>query len=128
MRKTTWLCAVAAFAAACAPDVVRQPSSLVDPAPAARSFQSEERVVIDLDSGYRRSIPAGAQFIEAGSIAAGVVLRPTNTVISVEGAHVHEAYPVLKDGRLVGFYLPVERAFSPLSTPPRFPLTERKVP
>jgi len=31
----------------------------------------------------------------------------------VEGAHVHEAYLVVAGDRLVGFYLPVEKAYSP---------------
>ena len=38
---------------------------------------------------------------------------------------MHEAYPVERDGRLVGFYLPVERAFSPLSRPVDLSLQRR---
>jgi len=36
-------------------------------------------------------------------------------VFTVEGAHVHEAWPVVSVGELVGFYLPVEKAFMPLA-------------
>jgi hypothetical protein len=39
---------------------------------------------------------------------------------------VHEAYPVVQNQRLVGFYLPVERAFSPLSHSTNLLLEERK--
>ena len=75
-----------------------------------------------LDSGYERSIRAGTEFVDAGEIAQGDILQPTNANLTVEGAHMHEAYIVVSRGRLVGFYLPVEKAFSPLSTSIDLPL------
>ena len=53
-----------------------------------------------------------------GALAEGDVYRPTNTVLSVEGSHIHEAYLVLRDSKtLVGYYLPVEGALSMLDAP-----------
>jgi hypothetical protein len=37
-----------------------------------------------------------------------------DTVFTIEGANTHEANLVVRDNRIVGFYLPAERAFAPL--------------
>ena len=77
-----------------------------------------------MDSGYERTIKAGTEFVPAGTVKQGMVLKPTNTIFTIEGAHMHEAYPVVDNGRIVGFYLPVERAFSPLSQPVNLSIQE----
>ncbi|MFX8297360.1 hypothetical protein ABTL30_20295, partial [Acinetobacter baumannii] len=51
-----------------------------------------------------------------GTVPQGVVYRPVGTIFTIEGRQVHEAYLVIADQRLVGFYLPGEQAYSPLST------------
>jgi predicted acetyltransferase len=51
--------------------------------------------------------------VSAGRSQEGQVYKPVDGVFTVEGAQVHEAHLVLEGDRLVGFYLPVERAFSP---------------
>ncbi|QJE00375.1 hypothetical protein HH212_10360 [Massilia forsythiae] len=38
-------------------------------------------------------------------------------MFTLEGAHIHEAYLVIRDDTLVGFHLPAEAGFSPLRTP-----------
>jgi hypothetical protein len=38
-------------------------------------------------------------------------------VFTLEGANIHEAWLVIRGAALVGFYLPAERAFSPLTSP-----------
>ena len=48
------------------------------------------------------------------------------TVFTIEGANMHEAYLVLREGRVVGFYLPGERAFSALEPPA--PMTYKTIP
>ena len=63
-----------------------------------------------------------------GRVAQGLVLKPTQTVLTIEGAHMHEAYAVHRDGQLVGFYLPVERAYSALPLPASMPLQEKNAP
>lgn len=105
-----------AFLCGCAAEVVRQPSVLAPVAVPAR-FAVVERAEFRLDSGYTRAIAAGTLLADVGTIAQGRVLRPIATSFTVEGRHMHEAYPVEHSGRLVGFYLPVEKSFSPLSRP-----------
>lgn len=112
-----WLAALACVPG-CASEVVRQPAELfgADASP-SKHYVVARAVSIRLDSGYQRTIEAGTEFIEIGTARQGVVLKPMHAVLTVEGAHMHEAYPVVQNARIVGFYLPVEKAFSPLSHP-----------
>ena len=115
-----WLAAalLALVITGCASEVARHPSVLTVP-PARVAFTAAASTTFRIDSGYSRTIPRGMEFVDAGTIREGRVLKPTG-VFTIEGAHMHEAYPVERDGRLVGFYLPVEKAFSPLSNPVTF--------
>lgn len=72
-------------------------------------------VEIEPDSGYSRALPRGYKLTAAGAINEGEVYRPTEGVFTVEGANMHEAWIVIRQNRLVGFYLPVEKSFVTLS-------------
>ena len=111
--------------AGCASDVTRTPAEL-SASGQLRGYVAAQTAAIRLDSGYERTVAKGTQFVEVGTIPKGRVLKPVDSVFTVEGAHMHEAYLVLDGQRIVGFYLPVERAFSPLSYPVNLPLEERK--
>ena len=116
-----------ALLAACASEVKRQAVEMNAGTPDVnKRYELRQHVVFKLDSGYQRSLMSGTEFAVAGSVAQGMVMRPTQSVLTVEGAHMHEAYAVVRDDMLVGFYLPVEKAFSPLSQATPFPLIERK--
>jgi hypothetical protein len=127
MRRRTWaIVAVAALVGACASEVRRHPVELIPAGPdTGTRYRSTAALEFRLATGYGRTIPADTEFAAIGRVAPGLVLKPVQTVLTIEGAHVHEAYAVLADGRLVGFYLPVERAYSPLTTPVPWPLIER---
>lgn len=100
----------------CAREVVRDPVAL-SATKSVQTLQLRSPAAIVLDSGYERRLAAGAVLVELGRVPQGRVFKPVNTVLTVKGAHSHEAYPVLRDNSIVGFYLPVEKAFSPLSLP-----------
>lgn len=110
----------------CASEVVRYPVEL-------SILRAEERYVtlqtvsVMFNSGYERTIDSGTEFLGIGLIKQGNVLKPVGTVFTIEGAHMHEAYPVINNGRIVGFYLPVEHAFSPLSPSIIFTVEKRKL-
>lgn len=103
---------------ACA-DIRGAPVSLSPPATAdnAASITLAQDVQVDLSSGYHRVLREGTTWQPVGSIAQGEVYRPLNTVFSVEGTNVHEAYLVLSQRTLVGYYLPVEGTFVPQKVP-----------
>jgi hypothetical protein len=115
------------FVGGCASEVTRHASDL-----SATSLQPPRKLLcatpvsLTLDSGYERKIGAGTEFLEIGRLTQGIVLKPLTTVFTVEGAHMHEAYLVVASDRVVGFYLPVEHAFSPLSQSVVISLQERK--
>jgi hypothetical protein len=98
----------------CAPEISRRPSSLTplaeQPADTIEVLQDQK---VSVGPGYDRLIGRGTTWTRVGRSAEGDVYKPVGRVFTVEGAHVHEAYLVVADDRVVGFYLPVERAFSP---------------
>lgn len=113
----------------CASEIHRYPAELSRMNhPQEKRYVASQTVPVHLDSGYERTIKAGTEFVDFGGIAQGSVLKPTNAVFTVEGAHMHEAYPVVSGGRLVGFYLPVEKSFSPLTESITLPLEAKELP
>jgi len=100
---------------ACAPEVVRRPTQVMPMAdePGA-SIEIVENASISVGPGYQRVIDRGSVWTRVGRSVEGDVFKPVDRVFTVEGAHIHEAYLVLDGDRVVGFYLPVERAFSPV--------------
>src|SRR4030095_1515346 len=98
---------------ACAPEVVRRPAQLT---PVTGQSESAIEVLqgayISVGPGYQRVIPRGSVWTSVGRTAQGEVFKPVGRVFTVEGTHIYEAYIVLDGDRVVGFYLPVERAFS----------------
>ncbi len=69
-----------------------------------------------LDTGYTRTLARSSIWKPAGLLPQGTVYRPAGTVFTIEGRQVHEAYLVIQDKQLIGFYLPGEQTYSPLST------------
>lgn len=106
---------VAASLAGCA--AVRHTPATLTIADAGTPRILASAVDIALDTGYRRTLKAGSRWLRQGVLAQGSVYKPWQDVFTLEGAHIHEAWLVLQDDRLVGFYLPAERGFSPLSPP-----------
>ena len=120
-----WLgTALIAAMAGCASEVPRSPATLSEGTATAEVLTLAGTLSIKLSTHYDRTVPAGTRLAAFGGIAQGMVLRPVAYTFTIEGAHVHEAYFVARDGYLVGFYLPVERAFSPLPQPVRIQLNK----
>jgi hypothetical protein len=76
-------------------------------------LEKEEK--IDLGTGYSRVIKDGTKWDYVGTIENGDVYNTKDQVLTVEASNIHEAYIVISSGKLIGFYLPVEKTFSPLS-------------
>lgn len=98
----------------CAPEIVRRPTQLtpVTEQPGG-TIEILEDASVSVGPGYERVIGRGTVWTRIGRSTEGEVFKPVDRVFTVEGAHIHEAYLVLDGDRVVGFYLPVERAFSP---------------
>ncbi|WP_115682617.1 hypothetical protein [Cupriavidus taiwanensis] len=79
------------------------------------AIRFETSADLRLDTGYTRTLARSSVWKPAGRLPQGTVYRPAGTVFTIEGRQVHEAYLVIQDKRLVGFYLPGEQSYSPLS-------------
>lgn len=104
--------------AACAPMIPASPAHLAlsQPSTVTNRIQFQSEVSIKLDTGYTRTLRDKSIWSRIGQVPQGDVYRPVGTVFTIEGRQVHEAYLVVKDRQLVGFYLPGEDQYSPLST------------
>ena len=114
--------------AGCAASVTHVPANMIANAEAAKPLQVtlDQQVYIRLDTGYSRTLKKGSEWRYAGRIAQGDVYKPHNGIFTLEGAHIHEAWLVIADGRLAGFYLPVERGFSPISNTADLPFSSTR--
>lgn len=81
---------------------------------AAKLVRFTGDVEVESTAGYSRTIKSGSLWEYVGSIPKGNVYRSADGVFTIEGSNVHEAYLVVDGGKLTSFYLPVERALSPL--------------
>lgn len=61
--------------------------------------------------GYGRTLRHGSTWELVGTIPEGEVYKPKDQVLTVECSNVYEAYIVVQEDMLVGFYLPVEKGF-----------------
>ena len=76
------------------------------------SFVLQEEIALNnLPCGYKRKLKENSEWIMVGSIEAGDVYKPLNQCFTIECSNVFEAYLVMKNDELNGFYLPVEDGY-----------------
>lgn len=110
----------------CATEVKRTPIAFTS-LPAADSAVTVtvlKEVEVVPNTGYPRTIRSGSQWRLIGGTPRGDVYRPVSGIFTVEGAQVHEAGLVVSGGKVVGFYMLVEKAFVPLDPPAVLPLSQ----
>lgn len=115
---SAWVgCSLAAALCACAFDVIhveQYPARLVSLDASKKPFELVADVAIDIGSGYHRMLKKGTKWHSVGRLPQGDVYTTRDQVLTVEASNIQEAYIVIEARKLVGFYLPVERTFSPL--------------
>lgn len=113
-----WICCgLAGLLAACAFDVVhvtQNPARLESVRLGIGAFRLEKEVTVDLGTGFTRVLRKGTRWEPVGHIAEGDVYRTRDQVLTVEASHIYEAYIVVTTGKVVGFYLPVQKSFARL--------------
>lgn len=118
---------MAASLTACAFDVFhlqQSPAQFTAGGNLTKAFVLEQDVPLTLAHGYRRVLKKGTRWSPVGSIAQGDVYRTPDQVLTVEASNIHEAYIVVASGSLVGFYLPIERSFTPATEKTSLPMAE----
>ena len=83
---------------------------------APQTARLQRQVDVSFAGGYTRTLKADSLWQDVGKVDQGEVYKPWHDVFTIEGSHIHEAYLVVADSRLTGFYLPYEKKFSPLSS------------
>lgn len=102
-----------ALLAGCASEIKSIPVDL-ELTPPDQTFETitfNNAVTIKLPTGYTREIRSGSHWVLIGTIPQGKVYKPLDYIFTVEGANIREAYIVIYQSRLTGFYLPGENSF-----------------
>lgn len=68
---------------------------------------------ISIGTGFRTKLKAGTKWTEAGRLPEGKVFVTKDQVVTVEASNIHEAGIVVEGDALVGFFLLVEKTFTP---------------
>ena len=79
------------------------------------SFELLDDVNINLGTGYSRTLKKGTIWHYVGAISYGDIFKTDDQILTVEASNIYEAYIVISSFKIVGFYLPVEKSFSPLN-------------
>lgn len=111
------------FFIGCAFDVITIKKIPVQPdtsLPPKKMIAVEENLIIELSTGYTRTIKKGTKWQYVSEISYGDVFKTKDQILTIEGSNIYEAFIVVSDKQLVGFYLPVEQAFSPIKKPISF--------
>lgn len=88
------------------------------PVPAATAVQPlrlAKAVAAPLTNDATVMLAEGSQWSPAGSIPQGLVYRKLGGTLMIDAKRLREAYPVVADNKLVGFYFPGESAFTPVT-------------
>jgi len=114
----------------CAFDLAHVPQTPVqlEGAPDRASFELADDVTINAGVGYKRTLKRGTRWRPVGRITQGDIYRTNDQVLTVEASNIHEAYIVVSSGKLVGFYLPVEKSFSSSTQIRDLPIKELATP
>jgi hypothetical protein len=126
-RFIRWLAVLALLSITrCAFDVVqlRQlPAQWQEAPPSRQVWTLEESVRVKLVSGWASALKKGTTWRLVGRIEQGDVFKTKDQVVTVEASNMYEAEPVVSDGRLVGFFLIIEKTFTPADPPKPLRLT-----
>jgi hypothetical protein len=119
----------AALLSSCAFDTihVRQLSVQIQSSSESKpAFFLAKAMTFPLGTGFTRTLREGTKWEYVGTVQHGDVFKSRDQVFTVEASNIHEAYLVVSEKRLVGFYLPVERTYSPLANPIELTFTTTK--
>ena len=93
------------------------PAELKDNGKCTDSFVLEQDAKVSVGPIYTRVLKQNTRWHCVGIITQGKVFKTRDQVLTVEANNVYEAHIVMTGNILVGFYLPVEKTFTPIGTP-----------
>jgi hypothetical protein len=95
----------------------RSPAQLVAAPSSTQSWMLTTVAQATLNAGWVKPLRPGTSWQRIGTIAEGDVLRTKDQLVTIEASNSFQADIVVHDGKLVGFYLPVDHAFTACATP-----------
>ena len=109
----------------CAAEIQRTPTQFSASTDAA-TFVLEKDVRVTPTLGDPATLKAGSTWVHVGQVPEGPVYTIKNDVFMVRGRNVHGAQCVIAEGgKLIGFFLPVERAFVPVDPQVQLPINRK---
>jgi hypothetical protein len=114
--------------AACADPPGHPAGLLAAPRDATAVYVLQKTVKGKPSFGATQRLVEGSTWLDFGRVAEGTVYKPRDSVLSVERINVSEAYVVVHDGNWVGFYLPVEKTFVPITRAVPFEIARKEGP
>jgi len=107
------------FEAGCAFNVwhVKQVPAAFTPVNDSPSFRLAKETKVHPGGGFATVLKADTTWNQVGVTGQGKVYTTKDQVVKVEASNIYEAYLVLSNSCLTGFYLPVEKTVVPLSSP-----------
>ena len=111
-------CYLAVLLTACAFDLVHVkqiPAQIETTQSSKPPFKLERDIDVSCGTGYSRKLKQGTRWNYVGVVSYGDVYKTNDQILTVEGSNIYEAYIVVSNDKLVGFYLPVEQSYSPIS-------------
>ncbi len=101
----------ALFLASCSAHQVHLQTQLAAPKNAGIILELVDAVTIKASNARPTILKPNTKWVEVGSIEHGVVYKTKDQVVIVNSFDVHEAYIVLNESFVVGYYLPIEKTF-----------------
>lgn len=125
--KATLLLFIFILLVACAAEMKRTPThySALSSNASPKIYQNPTEIVVTLPTGRRKAIPSRSLWQYSGSTPEGAIFKSTNLPFMLRDANTHEAYLVISNSKLVGFYLPGEQAFVQIEQPIALLLEEK---
>jgi hypothetical protein len=109
----------------CAAEISRTPTQFSASTDAAVLVLGRD-VTVTPTLGDPATLKAGSTWVHVGQVPEGPVYAIKNDVFMVRGRNAHEAQCVIAEGgKLIGFFLPVERAFVPVDPQVQLPINRK---
>jgi len=76
-----------------------------------------EKINVTLQSGSTTHLKLNTTWEHVGTIEQGEVYKTKDQIVTIRGPNMFEAYLVISEERIVGFYLPIEKGYARISKP-----------
>jgi hypothetical protein len=86
---------------------------------AGQGFVLRQEIKAPIGTGFPTLLKSNTRWYPAGKIEFGEVYATKDQIVAVEASNIHEAQLVISNNFISGFYLPVEKTFTPVTHPIR---------